>query len=466
MPISTPTQITVPFATSGLKNAIPAASDPVTGKAGYDQGFTAINMTPRTAGGIPPYGQDMNGIFFDISTAIQFLEAGGSFPYNSTFATAVGGYPLGALVSRTDGTGLWRNTVANNTTDPETFGAGWQPENAGSSIVPMTNANVTLTALQAARSIIVITGTITANIQLVLPTYIKQWLVINNGTGSFSVTVKTASGSGVAIGSGANRSVYGDGTNILPLAITIPPPLPTNLSASIPTASASATFNADYVTFNTVANGQAYTARAFSQAINISTVGAGGMDSAGSVATTWIAVYAIFNPVTQVSALLGVNIGNAVAPNICAGVMPSGYTSSCYLSTLRTTAGSLFEAGQYQLGGFVGHVDRTAVNSGTPASLQSTLIQGNVPANAKTVNLRGSIASSGAGVTMTYGVSATGTTGSSVQANGSTNGGGGSGSSGILGKCLLVTPQTIYYSAAVGAGTMSFNLISSGYDLW
>lgn len=214
MPISPPVQIAVPFATSGLKNTIPATTNNVTGNAGYDAGFGAINMTPKTAGGIPPFGQDFNGIFFDVTTAIQYLEAGGSFPYNSTFATAVGGYPLGAIVSSTDGTGLWRNVTANNTTNPETFGAGWQPEDAGSTSVAMTNANVTLTALQAARSIIFITGTITANIQLIFPTYVKLWTIINNGTGAFTVTAKTAGGSGVAITSGVVQAVYGDGTNI------------------------------------------------------------------------------------------------------------------------------------------------------------------------------------------------------------------------------------------------------------
>jgi len=214
MPISPPVQITVPFATSGLKNTIPANTNNITGNAGYDAGFGAINMTPKTAGGIPPFGQDFNGIFFDVTTAIRFLEAGGSFPYSSAFSTAVGGYPLGAIVSRTDGTGLWRNTIANNTTDPETFGAGWQPEDAGSAAITMTNANVTLTALQAARSIIIITGALTANLNLILPGYAKQWLIINNCTGAFVVTVKTASGSGVSTAPGSTQLVYGDLTNI------------------------------------------------------------------------------------------------------------------------------------------------------------------------------------------------------------------------------------------------------------
>jgi hypothetical protein len=215
MSISPPTKITVPFATSGLKNPIPANTNNVTGNAGYDAGFGSINMTPKTAGGIPPFGQDFNGIFFDITTALQFLEAGGSFPFDSAFATAVGGYPIGALVSRSDSSGLWRNTVANNTANPETAGTGWQPEDAGVTSITMTNANVTLTRLQSAMSMISISGALTANLQLILPVYLKQWLIINNCTGAFTITVKTAAGSGAVSVPNSSQSVFCDGTNIV-----------------------------------------------------------------------------------------------------------------------------------------------------------------------------------------------------------------------------------------------------------
>src|SRR4051812_15783651 len=125
MPINTPPQITVPFATSGLKNTIPAASNNTTGNAGYNQGFPASNMTPRTAGGIPPFGQDVNGILFDITTALQFQQAGGLFPFSASFAASVGGYPIGAVILNAAKTGLWQNQVANNSTDPDAGGAGW-----------------------------------------------------------------------------------------------------------------------------------------------------------------------------------------------------------------------------------------------------------------------------------------------------------------------------------------------------
>ena len=214
MPISQPSKVVTPWATSGLKNTIPQNADPVNGLAGYDQGFPPINMQPKTAGGIPPFGQDFNGVFFDLTRAVQFQQAGGSFPYDSAWATAVGGYPVGALVSRSDNSGMWRNTVANNVSNPESGGAGWQPEDAGATSVTMTNANVTLTALQAARSVIIITGALTANLQLIFPAYVKQWQVVNGTTGNFTITCKTAAGSGLALQRGQVASIVGDGTNI------------------------------------------------------------------------------------------------------------------------------------------------------------------------------------------------------------------------------------------------------------
>lgn len=126
MPVSEPSKILTPFATSGLKNTIPQAANNVTGNAGYDQGFPAINMTAKEAGGIPPFGQDFNGIFNDLTKAIQFIQAGGIPTYNSAFATAVGGYAKGAVIIGADGETLYQNLTAGNTTNPNTGGANWQ----------------------------------------------------------------------------------------------------------------------------------------------------------------------------------------------------------------------------------------------------------------------------------------------------------------------------------------------------
>lgn len=224
MSLSIPTQLTVPFADAGLRTTIPAASNNTTGRAGYDQGFPPINMVIKAAGGIPPFGQDMNGILYAVTLALRYLEAGGAYVYDTAFSTAIGGYNVGARVLRTDGLGYWLNTIDANTTNPESAGAaaaGWVPDYTnGVTAVTMTNANVTLTAVQYGKPVIVITGLLTANLNLIFPAIAGQWVVRNNTTGAFTITCKTAAGTGSVVTQGGGETYYGNGTNLVPLAVS------------------------------------------------------------------------------------------------------------------------------------------------------------------------------------------------------------------------------------------------------
>jgi len=124
MALAKPTQISVPFSSNGVKNTIPETA---TGSnlASMQEGFPVITMTDVDQGGMPPQGQDMNGILFDVTTAIQYQQAGGLFPYDATFAQAIDGYPLGALLTAADGSCLYQNTVSGNVSDPDNGGQGW-----------------------------------------------------------------------------------------------------------------------------------------------------------------------------------------------------------------------------------------------------------------------------------------------------------------------------------------------------
>ena len=124
MALTKPTQITVPFASSGLKNTIPETATG-SNRASMQEGFPAITMQDVDQGGMAPYGQDMNGIIYDVTKAIQYQQAGGFFPYDSTFAAAIDGYPIGAIVTSADGTQLFQNTLDGNQSDPENGGANW-----------------------------------------------------------------------------------------------------------------------------------------------------------------------------------------------------------------------------------------------------------------------------------------------------------------------------------------------------
>ena len=217
---NTPAKLVLPFANAGAKNTIPTASQIgiTAGAASLVDGFPPLTRTPIAAGGVPPSGLDMNGILFELSAILRWANAGGGYAYDGTFATDsnVGGYPKGARIMRSDGLGYWFNTVENNTTDPEGAGAvaaGWVPDfTNGVAAVTMTNANVTLTALQYGKPIVVITGTLAAKLNLIFPNIVDEWTVINNTTGAFTITCKTAAGTGVVVNTAA--LIVGDGTNI------------------------------------------------------------------------------------------------------------------------------------------------------------------------------------------------------------------------------------------------------------
>lgn len=122
-----PSPIQLPFANSGTRNTIPVPSQiPVTaGRASFTDGFPPLTRTPLAAGGVPPFGEDFNGLFYAITTIQQWQTSGGLFPYSAAQATAIGGYPKGALLLKSTGAGFWVNSVDGNATDPDAGGAGW-----------------------------------------------------------------------------------------------------------------------------------------------------------------------------------------------------------------------------------------------------------------------------------------------------------------------------------------------------
>src|SRR5580658_8309931 len=126
LPAALPPIVPQPFAENappGNINAIPNTTG-VSGLASYDQGFPTVTMQPVVAGGIPPEGQDFNGILFAITAHLYYLQSGQRWQFNATVAAAIGGYPVGAIVAMADGTGEWVNYVANNSTNPDTTPPG------------------------------------------------------------------------------------------------------------------------------------------------------------------------------------------------------------------------------------------------------------------------------------------------------------------------------------------------------
>lgn len=78
-----------------------------------------------------------------------------------------------------------------------------------------TGGTTTLTTAQNRYPIINVTGVLASNAIIQVRTAEKNWIVINNTTGAFTLTVKTAAGTGKTIPRGRASTVYCDGTNVL-----------------------------------------------------------------------------------------------------------------------------------------------------------------------------------------------------------------------------------------------------------
>jgi hypothetical protein len=125
MAITEPGYNPLPFASNGQKNFItvaPAAG----GAASMTSGFPAITMQPIASGGIPPSGQDMNGILHQLSQHQVWLNSGGMYKFNTAHATAIGGYPKGAVLQTDDELSAYISTVDGNQNNPNSNTTGWR----------------------------------------------------------------------------------------------------------------------------------------------------------------------------------------------------------------------------------------------------------------------------------------------------------------------------------------------------
>ena len=124
-----PKRLTRAFAEEGLKNNIPdvAVESTAANAATYKKGFPAVTMTPIAVGGQPPSGKDMNGVLYELSSHIAYMNKGGQYKFDADFCEEIGGYDIGAIVLSDDGMTEYINTVANNKTNPNTSSStGWK----------------------------------------------------------------------------------------------------------------------------------------------------------------------------------------------------------------------------------------------------------------------------------------------------------------------------------------------------
>ncbi len=115
----------VPFGVNGNRNPIGATTPAGDNSASYDVGFPPITMILKSAGGLPPKGQDMNEILYELSALARWGSTGAINRFDPSFASAIGGYPQDAQVLSNDGNIIWRSLVDNNANNPNSNSSGW-----------------------------------------------------------------------------------------------------------------------------------------------------------------------------------------------------------------------------------------------------------------------------------------------------------------------------------------------------
>src|SRR5210317_440179 len=110
--------------------------------------------------------------------------------------------------------GTWGDRTNNNLEVLDAFAGGFLSKNVGGSAdVTLTTANASATS-EASNKVIDLNGLLTGNITVFIPAEENNYIVYNNTSGCFSLTVAATghSANGVAITQGAYDVVYCDGS--------------------------------------------------------------------------------------------------------------------------------------------------------------------------------------------------------------------------------------------------------------
>lgn len=88
---------------------------------------------------------------------------------------------------------------------------------SGAVTIALTGDRI-LTETEALNFVLILTGALTANVTLTVPPSSRVYIVDNRTTGAFTVTVRTATGGGIAVDPAARTLIYSDGANVYPVA--------------------------------------------------------------------------------------------------------------------------------------------------------------------------------------------------------------------------------------------------------
>lgn len=196
-----PSKYSVAFARDDSSKADIPVTSPDPGRFSQKLGSPPQTGLPDSVGGTPPQLPDFNGAMFQLSNPVRWMIGGGRFPYDNAWATNpdVNGYPRGAVLPAALGTGHaglgeWYCNLDGNTANPDTAGTAWVPgyHYGLSAVTGLTGGAVTLTAAQAAKTVIRLTGNLSSNLVITVPAWVYSWTFFNDTVhNGFTVSVRT-----------------------------------------------------------------------------------------------------------------------------------------------------------------------------------------------------------------------------------------------------------------------------------
>jgi hypothetical protein len=89
-------------------------------------------------------------------------------------------------------------------------------------LVKSITTNVTLTEAEAANDIIEFNGTLTADATITFPIHQKDYTIVNNTTGGFTLKLKISGGSEIFLENTRKTIIYCNGANLLPAIDSFP----------------------------------------------------------------------------------------------------------------------------------------------------------------------------------------------------------------------------------------------------
>lgn len=114
-----------------------------------------------------------------------------------------------------DGDTGWGNTVNTGVTSLVDASVAGTAAVVHDNAIDYTLTSVNGTADEARKMFLNITGTLTANRNVVCPAVSKLYFITNSTTGGFDITLKTSAGTGILVPNGRSVVLYCNATNVV-----------------------------------------------------------------------------------------------------------------------------------------------------------------------------------------------------------------------------------------------------------